>query len=261
MLEVNAILITIIFMSSPVGCLAGCHNKKEMIVMTDDKTLSSNASADALRVAGRELVHGVGTPLATLQMNLQVLSVWLPELVDSYRAQSSMKKLTDEQLKAIAQIPAALDADIGRIRHLTQDFVRTLVPQASEHTQAISSMNPQNIEVQRILLVEDEEIHQQITQKQLNHSVALDVASNGIRAAELCADIAYDVILMDFMVPGMDVKRLISHIRQTASKEAIVIMVSNMPLTDAEWMALGAQGALTKPFRKEALLGLLNKGT
>ena len=66
-----------------------------------------------------------------------------------------------------------------------------------------------------ILLVEDNILNQRITTfslKKFNHTV--DIANNGLEAVNKYRDNAYDVILMDIMMPVMDGLESTSQIRK-----------------------------------------------
>ncbi len=64
-----------------------------------------------------------------------------------------------------------------------------------------SGQNPSR----RLLLVEDSEVNQMLTQKLLeNHGHTVALASDGYEACEVCLQEPFDAILMDLQMPGID---------------------------------------------------------
>ncbi len=226
---------------------------------SESEDLGRDETGKSLEAAGRELVHDVATPLATIQLNLQVLSNYLPKLMslcdDSARTPPGINA---DHLKALVSLPGALDADIRKIRHAVQLFSSVLVPGnplSVLPTLGISAR--QNVGAMRILLVEDEVIHQEITLKQLAGRGAVDVVDTGQEALELVAKGPYDLVLLDLMLSGQDARSLVGELRAVARNELKIILVSNMPLSREEVRQLKADGALEKPFRFASMQVLL----
>lgn len=110
-----------------------------------------------------------------------------------------------------------------------------------------------------ILLAEDE--------KQLAHALTIamqsinyhvDVAYNGQEAVEMAAKHAYDVIILDIMMPVMDGVTALKKIRQSGDR-TYVIMLTAMSEIDDKVMGLdaGADDYITKPFSLKELLARL----
>lgn len=221
----------------------------------------------SLEKIGRNLVHDIATPLATMQLNLRALTTYLPRLIEVYRTQGvnaeTQSPISPDHLVALAQLPAALDKDIQRLRGLTQTFLvnitRPTVPAEPSEVQPQTRI----CRIQRVLLVEDEEVHQQITLKQLAGYYPVDVANTGAEALRQSSLHAYDLVLLDFVLPGMDGRSLVAALRQLLPPGAAIVALSNMPLLPGECATLGIQGILEKPFRLthlEALMAGLLKG-
>lgn len=215
-------------------------------------------TAKTLESAGRELVHDVATPLATIQLNLQVLSNYLPKLMDYCDAHADAQLgINADHLKALASLPGALDADIRKIRHAVQLFSSVLVPGNPPPMSIAPGKSAGAASVLRILLVEDEVIHQEITLKQLAGHGVVDVADTGREALDLVAKGQYDLVLLDLMLSGQDARSLVGEFRAVARGELRIVLVSNMPLSREEVRELKADGALEKPFRFASLQALL----
>ena len=214
----------------------------------------------------RSLVDDIATPLATLQLNLQALTTYLPRLVEAYRKNAAppadLSPISPDHLAALSRLPAAMEGDIRRLRELVQAFLVDITPRHAEPA-GIAEEPPAGqaaLAISRILLVEDEEVHQQITLKQIAGKYHVDMARTGAEAMQMCNERAYDLVLLDFILPGMDGRSLISSIRQSKSSETTILALSNMPIKASEYRELGINGFLEKPFRiknfDEALAGL-----
>lgn len=74
-------------------------------------------------------------------------------------------------------------------------------------------------------------------------------ASSGQQALQVAQEIVPDVILVDKNMPLMPGEELIAKLRANARLAAVpVLVLSGEPLTDDELAAMGAQGAVQKPF-------------
>jgi CheY-like chemotaxis protein len=222
----------------------------------------AGASNLPLEKISRTLVHDIATPLATMQLNLQALSTYLPRLIAVYRKSGSdvesISPINPDHLVALARLPAALESDIQRLRELTQIFLVDITqPGASGGELPLSQSETNLYGIRRVLLVEDEEIHQQIALKQFAGKYPVDIAGTGAEALRLCATQAYDLVLLDFMLPGMDGRSLVVALRQLLPRGAVIYALSNMPILPGEYGSLGIQGFLEKPFRFKSLDALI----
>jgi CheY-like chemotaxis protein len=112
-----------------------------------------------------------------------------------------------------------------------------------------------------ILLVDDEPINRELTQALLARAVEqVDVAASGAEAVRLAGLQAYDLILMDLQMPGMDgleATRLI-RARPAGARTPIVALTANAVAEDkARCVAAGMDGFLAKPVDAEALLTMV----
>jgi CheY-like chemotaxis protein len=215
-------------------------------------------SRPPLEQTGRTLVHDIATPLATMQLNLQALTTYLPRLVEVYRKHAidadNLSLISPDHLVALTHLPHALEKDIQRLRELTQTFLINIT-QPVAMVSGPSLVHPQGdlYRIQRVLLVEDEEVHQQITMKQLAGKYPVDIASTGAEALRLCAAHTYDLVLLDFVLPGMDGRSLVTALRQLLPQGTVIFALSNMPIQPSEHASLGIHGFLEKPFRLKSL--------
>ncbi|MFC5344622.1 response regulator [Brevundimonas staleyi] len=89
-------------------------------------------------------------------------------------------------------------------------------------------------------------------------NVDLAFAENGAEAVALASQNAYDLILMDVMMPVMDGVAALQAIRATGNAVPIHMLTANVFDDDvARYMAAGADGVLGKPFKVAALHALI----
>ena len=107
-------------------------------------------------------------------------------------------------------------------------------------------------ECTKILVIEDEE-H---IRKVLSYNLKLDgfevyLAENGLVGLEMARDIAPDLILLDWMMPGMDGLQVLSELKHDDDTKTIpVFMLTAKSLMAEVGRALyeGADDYITKPF-------------
>lgn len=115
----------------------------------------------------------------------------------------------------------------------------------------------------RILIVDDLEENRELLRIMLKgHEI--DEATSGAEALELIAAYAYDLVLMDVQMPGMDGKSATRIIRQDPEYSALpVVAVSAHALPDRieSFMAAGMDDYLAKPIDPAALEAIILKWT
>jgi DNA-binding response OmpR family regulator len=108
----------------------------------------------------------------------------------------------------------------------------------------------------RILLVEDEPSAARFIAKGLREARhAVDVAADGIAAAEQCQQNDYDAVILDVMLPGKDGLAVCRELR-AAGSDVPVLMLTARDAVEARVQGLdaGADDYLTKPFDFRELL-------
>ncbi|WP_445956243.1 response regulator transcription factor [Yeosuana sp.] len=110
----------------------------------------------------------------------------------------------------------------------------------------------------RILIVEDEiSIANFIREGLKEEGFAVDVATNGKKGLELALDNldGYDVILLDWMLPGLSGIEICRHIRKVNQQIPIIILSAKDTVDDAVFgLDTGANDYIRKPFSFEELL-------
>ncbi len=112
----------------------------------------------------------------------------------------------------------------------------------------------------RVLLVEDNLINQRVAQHLLARlGVTPDVAVNGLDAVEHVESTAYDLVLMDIMMPVMDGLEATRRIRaREAPQPRIVAVTANaMPGDRERCLAAGVDDYLAKPVQLDGLARVL----
>ena len=110
----------------------------------------------------------------------------------------------------------------------------------------------------RILIVEDEiSIANFISEGLKEEGFAVDVATNGKKGLELALDNleGYDVILLDWMLPGLSGIEICRQIRKVNQQIPIIILSAKDTVDDAVFgLDTGANDYIRKPFSFEELL-------
>jgi two-component system, OmpR family, response regulator len=111
----------------------------------------------------------------------------------------------------------------------------------------------------RLLVVDDEEQLSDAMRRGLVHEgFAVDVAATGPRALELAADGAYDVILLDLMLPGLSGYEVARRLRERGDWTPIlVVSAKDGEYDEADALDYGADDFLAKPFSFVVLLARL----
>jgi len=111
----------------------------------------------------------------------------------------------------------------------------------------------------RVLVVDDEEVVRNwLHAALLDSGFQTDAAPDGATALSRLADSAYDVVIVDLRMPGMDGLAVVRHIRQRSDTLPVVIVTGHSTEASAvEALNLGVSGYLTKPFRLPQLLRVL----
>ena len=116
----------------------------------------------------------------------------------------------------------------------------------------------------RILVVEDNEINQQLMRHLLGYwQLPFDMASNGKEAIERLEAQAYDLILMDIQMPGMDGYTATARIRDSLHLSTPIIAMTAHALAGEreKCLAAGMNEYISKPIQEEELYRLINKFT
>ncbi len=112
----------------------------------------------------------------------------------------------------------------------------------------------------RILVVDDELNIRNLVCKYLElEKFETDAAENGLSAQRFLTSHAYDAVLLDLKMPGMDGLELLKWIRHNGFRMPVVMISAHGEIEDAVTaLKEGAQDYLTKPFDVDELLIRIN---
>ena len=112
-----------------------------------------------------------------------------------------------------------------------------------------------------ILVVDDEEPFRRLLKKELTRKgYAVEVASDGNEALRLLRDNAFDVILLDVVMPGMDGVSLMKKLKEDSGAPEIVVLTGKATVeTAVEAMKNGAFDYITKPYKLDELVIVIDR--
>ena len=113
----------------------------------------------------------------------------------------------------------------------------------------------------RTLVVEDEKhLNRMISEAIQDEGYSVDSCFNGLEALELCACAAYDVIVLDIMMPKMDGFELVRRLRERGCKAPVVYLTSRDSVSDkVRGLEAGGDYYMVKPFEMLELLVRIEK--
>jgi DNA-binding response OmpR family regulator len=110
------------------------------------------------------------------------------------------------------------------------------------------------MEQKHIVVVDDETSFRSMLRKTLEAAgYRVSEARNALRVFELGA---YDLMLLDIKMPGIDGHKVLSSLKEDKSRAAPILVMTGLSDPDHRTQALaeGADGFLTKPMNMEELL-------
>ncbi|MFZ6048869.1 heavy metal response regulator transcription factor [Pseudomonas sp. CR3202] len=118
----------------------------------------------------------------------------------------------------------------------------------------------------KLLIVEDEpKTGQYLRQGMAEAGLATDLATDGLRGRELALSGAYDLIILDVMLPGLDGWQVLRSLRQAGLQVPVLFLTARDAVEErVHGLELGADDYLVKPFAFAELLArvrtLLRRG-
>ena len=119
---------------------------------------------------------------------------------------------------------------------------------------------------ERILIVEDEAKLARFVELELRHEgYEVDKAPDGREGLEKLESGAYDLALLDIMLPGLNGLEVLRRARRTVDTPVIMLTARDSVMDKVTGLDMGAEDYITKPFEIEELLAriraALRKGT
>jgi two-component system, OmpR family, response regulator len=111
----------------------------------------------------------------------------------------------------------------------------------------------------RILVVEDDELLSRSLQRGLQaDGYSVDVAADGVDGLNLATGNAYDAVVLDILLPGMNGYRVCRELRDRAVDVPVLMLTAkNGSWDETEGLDTGADDYMVKPFHYPVLLARL----
>ncbi|MDG2970596.1 response regulator transcription factor [Pseudomonas extremaustralis] len=110
-------------------------------------------------------------------------------------------------------------------------------------------MNPVAIDPPRILTIEDDPVLGAYVHEHLGRcGFQVTWCQNGQQGLQLARDQAFDVVLMDILLPGLDGLSILTHLRRSHSIPVILMSALGAEADRVSGFRLGADDYLPKPF-------------
>jgi two-component system, OmpR family, response regulator len=107
----------------------------------------------------------------------------------------------------------------------------------------------------RVLIVEDElDLATALERALRDEGYACDVALDGEEGLQRASEVAYDLLVLDLMLPRLDGRRLLVRLRQERDTPVLVLTARDELAQKVALLDAGADDYLTKPFALEELL-------
>ena len=108
---------------------------------------------------------------------------------------------------------------------------------------------------EKVLLVDDEEDFLEIMAERMQaRGMAVTTCASAEKAVEMIKDEAFDAIVLDFMMPGMDGMHALKEIKARRPEAQIILLTGHATVEKGvEAMKMGAADFLEKPADLEAL--------
>ena len=111
----------------------------------------------------------------------------------------------------------------------------------------------------KILIVEDEfALADALRDRLMQEKNEVDIANDGTPGYDMCMTGAYDIIILDGMLPGKDGIEIIYEMRKAGVTTPVLMLTARSDLMDKlKGLDAGADDYMTKPFEVEELLARL----
>ncbi len=213
--------------------------------------------------------------------DMVLMDAWMPGMTGYQTIEKLMQQglVRAKGVLVLTSSAVAGDAqrcrDLGIAGYLTKPLTLSEIQRAlrdnlclHETPASRAEMTTDALQGLRVLLAEDNHINQRLVIKLLERfQIKLEIATNGMEAIERFKCQAFDVILMDVMMPEMDGLQAASQIRAmeamagaAAPRVPIIALTANAMQGDSDnCLAAGMDGYVAKPIRSEALFAEMHR--
>ena len=113
--------------------------------------------------------------------------------------------------------------------------------------------------MKKILITEDEpEIREVLYNYLTNEGFEVDMASDGVQALAMCAENAYDLVLLDIMIPKIDGYNVCEVIKKQSDVPVVFLSALSDDKSQIKGYDLMADDYVTKPFSIPVLVRKIN---
>ncbi|TDQ36594.1 response regulator transcription factor [Aureibacillus halotolerans] len=101
----------------------------------------------------------------------------------------------------------------------------------------------------KLLIIEDDEVISEVQKDYLEASgYEVDIATNGTDGVKMALEGAYDLLLLDLMLPGMDGYQICEAVREAKDIPILMISAKTEEIDKIRGFRLGADDYIVKPF-------------
>ena len=108
----------------------------------------------------------------------------------------------------------------------------------------------------KILVIEDESKTARFLQKGLSEAgFTVDVAGDGLKGLHLARELAFDLLILDVMLPGLDGWQVLTRLREAGQRAPVLFLTARDAVRErVRGFELGGDDYLVKPFAFSELL-------
>lgn len=217
----------------------------------------------------RQLVHDMRSQLFCIEINAKALDIHLPELLKCYQNAKStgllVPNIPAEHLELIANSAAEISDCLTAIDEKLEEQLtesKSVDDGAKLELVHVDEISPTMKRPKlKILLAEDEAIHQDISRKILTSCncslVIVDDGEDAVRQLELES---FDLILMDMHMPELNGMQAVKRMREMNNQRGRtpIIGISNIePLNTEEFFQAGFNAFLLKPLKLDPFIDVV----
>ena len=244
---------------------AGKQLLKLISDLLDDETVESNQQGQGLEAFGAHVRHELRTPINTILGYCEMLTEdaedlgeqnLLPDLTRIHTATERLLSLIDDIVKFSGEGVHEEDFDLEhrQASALVRDAVATIPALVKDAARSLRQGT--------LLLVDDSEMNRDLISRQLERDgYRVERAENGRVAMDMIRARAYDLILLDIMMPEVNGFELLQWLKTDETLRHIpVLMISALDELDSvvRCIEIGAEDYLQKPINPILLRARVN---
>lgn len=113
----------------------------------------------------------------------------------------------------------------------------------------------------KVLVIEDEiKIAEAIESRLVKENYIIDKETDGLKGYYKACDNIYDLIILDIMLPNMNVFEILKNLKEENISSKIIMLTAKPSIEDKlDCFDVGADDYITKPFHLEELIRRVNK--